>query len=283
MTTPRIRLRPRARRHTIGYVILCVLVAFSLGPIVIFAFDSLKSQSELANNPLGFPTKPLWSNFVSAWKQAGMGTGLRNSAIVVVGTALGVCLIAGCAAYALARLNLFGGRVVMLYLLMATALPIQFFLVPLFFLWTRLHLYDTLPGLIIIYWAIFSPFATLLLRSYMIAVPDDYDAAARIDGAGEWKVLTRIILPLTWPGLVTVALVASLEAYNEFLLALTFIQTRSIMPVSTTLFTFQEGFSANYSLLSAAGVIMLGPMIVVFLLLQRRLVEGMTSAGLGGR
>jgi raffinose/stachyose/melibiose transport system permease protein len=267
---------------TFSYVVLTVLAVFSLGPIVIFIFDALKSQPAYASNPLNPPSHPIWSNFVSAWTQAGMGAGLLNSLIIVAGTAIGVCLISGCAAYAMARLDLPGGGSVMLYLLMAVALPIQFFLVPLFYLWTKLQLYNTLPGLIIIYWAIFSPFATLLLRSFMLSLPREYDAAARVDGASEFQVFTRVILPLTWQGFLTVGLVSAVSSYNEFLLALTFINSPGKMPAVTTLFAFQQGYSADYPLLSAAGLIMLVPMIILFLVLQRRFVDGMTSAGLGG-
>lgn len=268
--------------HPTLYIVLIILFAFALGPFIIFVFDSLKTQSQLAGNPLGLPATPQWNNFVQAWTQAAMGVGFRNSLVIVPGTALGVCLIAGCGAYAMSRLDLPGLNGAMTYLLVSTALPIQLFLVPLFYLWTRLGLYDTLFGLIVIYWAIFSPFATLLLRSFMISVPRDYDNAARIDGASEIGVLFRIVLPLTWPGFLTVALVSALSAYNEFLLAVTFIQTNSKMPISTTLFSFQQGYTQNYALISAAGLIMLLPMVLLFLVLQRRFVAGMTSAGLGG-
>lgn len=268
--------------HPAFYLVLIVLFAFALGPIVIFVFDSLKSQSQLAADPLGLPLHPQWHNFSDAWSQAAMGAGFVNSAVIVVGTMVGVCVIAGSGAYAMSRLDLPGSGGVMAYLLVSSSLPIQLFLVPLFFLWTRLGLYDTLFGLIIIYWAIFSPFATLLLRSFMISIPHDYDDAARIDGAGEWAVLFRIVLPIAWPGFLTVALVSALSAYNEFLLAVTFIQTNGKMPISTTFFAFQQGFTQNYSLISAAGVIMLAPMVILFLLLQRRFVDGITAAGLGG-
>ncbi len=288
MTVTAISLRTRRRTsngqtpHPAFYLVLVVLFAFALGPIVIFLFDSLKTQGQLASDPLGLPDHPQWHNFTDAWRQASMGAGFTNSLVIVLGTAAGVCAIAGCGAYAMSRLDLPGLGGAMAYLLVSSALPIQLFLVPLFFLWTRLGLYDTLIGLIIIYWAIFSPFATLLLRSFMIGVPRDYDDAARIDGASEWGVLFRIVLPIAWPGFLTVALVSALSAYNEFLLAVTFIQTNSRMPISTTFFAFQQGFTQNYALISAAGLIMLAPMVLLFLLLQRRFVDGITAAGLGG-
>src|SRR6267154_3850751 len=89
-----------------------------------------------------------------------------------------------------------------------SSLPIQLFLVPLFYIWTNLGLYDNLLGLVIIYWAIYSPFATLLIRSFMVALPKEYEEAARLDGAGDLRVLLRVILPMAGPGFVTAGLIA---------------------------------------------------------------------------
>lgn len=264
------------------YAALVVLAIYSLGPLVIFIFTALKSESQLANDPLGPPTHPLWSNFVQAWNQAHLATGLENSAIITAGTIIGVCVIAGCAAHAMARLNLPGTNGVIVYLLATTALPIQLFLVPLFYLWSHLDLYNNLFGVIIIYWAIFSPFATLLLRSYMVSMSKDYEDAARLDGAGELAVLRRVTLPLAAPGFLTIALVAGLGAWNEFLLAVTFLQSPNKQPISIALYSFQQGYSENYTLISAAGVVMLIPMVLLFLALQRRFIQGLASGGLGG-
>ncbi len=279
---PKAARRSRRQSSRIAYLFLAVLAGYALLPIVIFAFSALKTQADLGAHPLSPPTHPQWHNLVDAWTQADMGTGLRNSVIIVTGTVLGVCVIAGCAAYAMARLDLPGRNGVLTYLIVSSALPIQLFLVPLFYLWTRLNLYDSIPGLIIIYWAVFSPFATLLLRSFLIGLPRDYEQAARIDGAGELTILFRIVLRLSWPGFLTVALVTALAAYNEFLLAVTFIQTPSRLPVSLAMYSFQQGYTVNYALVSAAGLIMLAPMIVLFLALQRRFVSGLASSGLAG-
>ena len=264
------------------YVALVVLAVYSIGPLVIFVFTGLKSEAELGSNPLGVPHHLAWSNFQVAWQQGHLGTGLINSAIITAGTVLGVCVIAGCAAHAMARLDLPGANGITVYLLATTALPIQLFLVPLFFLWSHLGLYNNLLGVIIIYWAIYSPFATLLLRSYMVSIPRDYEDAARIDGAGELSVLRRVTLPLAGPGFVTIALVSGLSAWNEFLLAVTFLQSADKQPISIALYSFQQGFTQEYQLISAAGMVMLVPMVAFFLLLQRRFVAGLTAGGLTG-
>jgi raffinose/stachyose/melibiose transport system permease protein len=280
-TSPLLRRRLSAGRFAV-YVVLLLLALFAVGPMLIFAFNAFKTPSELADDPLGLPAQPQWHNLVDAWQQANMGVGLRNSLVVVVATAVGVCVIAGCAAYAMSRLQVPGTGFFILYLLITSTLPIQLFLVPVFYLWTRVGLYDNLFGLVIIYWAIFSPFATLLIRSFMVGLPKEYEEAARLDGAGDVRVLTRIMLPLAWPGFLTAALVAGLSAYNEFLLAVTFIQSSEKMPVSTAFFSFQSGYTRDYTLVSAGGLIMVIPVLVAFLLLQRRFIEGYASSGMTG-
>ncbi|MCL7380407.1 carbohydrate ABC transporter permease [Streptomyces sp. 35G-GA-8] len=281
-TTPRTPVRKLSFGRYATYAVLLLLALFAIGPMLLFAFNALKTRSGIADNPLGLPTHPQWHNIVDAWQQANMGVGLRNSAIIVIATALGVCVIASCAAYALSRLRVPGSNAFIYYLLVTTALPIQLFLVPLFYMWTNLGLYDSLLGLIIIYWALFSPFATLLIRSFMVGLPKEYEEAARLDGAGEWRVFARVVLPMAWPGILTAALVAGLQAYNEFLLAVTFIQSSDKMPVSTSFYNFKSGYTQDYTLVSAGGLIMVIPVLIAFLLLQRRFIDGYTSSGMTG-
>lgn len=289
---PRAVAKPRSRAQTgrgarrsagpFTYVVLTLLAIFALGPIVLFLFNALKTTNEYATSALSVPTTWQWGNFLEAWQTANMGAGLANSLIIVVGTVVLTCFVAGCAAYALARLEVHGANGFISYVLIVSSLPGQMFLVPLFATWTKLGLYDTQLGLIIIYCGLFSPFATLLLRSFMIGIPKEFEEAARVDGANELQLLFRIVLPNAWPGFLTIALTTGLSAYNEFLFAVTFIQNPQRQPVSLAFFTFQQGFTQNYNLISAAGVIMILPMLVLFLLLQRRFIDGIAASGLGG-
>ena len=182
----------------------------------------------------------------------------------------------------MARLDLPGTDAILLYLWVASAVPFQLFLVPLFFLWTNLQLTNTRFGLIVIYWAIFSPLATLLLRSYLVGLPRDFEDAARIDGANELQVLTRVVLPLSWPGLLTVALISGVGAWNEFFFAITFIQDNNLKPVTTSFLAFQSNFSQDWGLTSAAAIFIILPIAVLFLILQRRFISGITAGGLKG-
>jgi raffinose/stachyose/melibiose transport system permease protein len=264
------------------YAVLVALAFFALTPLVVLGFNALKTSAELGRNPLGPPHSPDFSNFPKAWELGNFTVTMRNSAIIMVGTVIGVCIIAGMAAYALSRLDLPGSDGVLFYLFVGSAVPFQLFLVPLFFLWSRLQLTNTLIGIIIIYWAIYSPFATLLLRSYLVALPRDFEDAARIDGANELQVLTRVVLPLAWPGFLTIALVSGLAAWNEFFFAVTFIQDDNLKPIATSFLAFQNQFSRDWGLTSAAGLFMIFPVIVVFLMLQRRFIDGLASGGLKG-
>ena len=264
------------------YVILVLLALFALGPLAILAFNSLKSNAEIGRNPLGLPLSPVFENFPAAWTQGDFATTMVNSIILTGGTVVGVCIIAGTSAYAMARLDLPGTDAVLLYLFVASAVPFQLFLVPLFFLWSTLNLTNTRFGVILIYWAIFSPLATLLLRSYLVGLPRDFEDAARIDGANELQVMLRVVLPLSWPGLLTVALISGLAAWNDFFFAITFIQDNNLKPVTTSFLAFQTNFSQDWGLTSAAAIYIILPIVVLFLILQRRFISGLTAGGLKG-
>lgn len=249
-------------------------------PVLMLFMNSIKTTSEIAQNPFGFPINPRLQNFPDAWQQGNFATTLGNSTILTVGTIIGTLALAGTAAYALARLKLRGGDFIGFYFMIGTSVPPQLFMIPLFFMWRQLGLVNSHFGLIIIYCALYSPFATFLLRSYMVALPEEFIEAARIDGATNWQVYRNIILPLSWPGFLTAGLVVGLSVWNEFLFGLTFLQKAELKPVSTSLFAFQQQFARDWGLTNAGSVIMIIPVILLFLLLQRRFIEGLTQGGL---
>jgi raffinose/stachyose/melibiose transport system permease protein len=257
-----------------------VLAAFTLLPLFALVFNSLKDPSQLGSNPLGPPGDPHFDNFTEAWSSGEFATTLLNSAILAIGTGLGTTIIASLTAYALTRLELPGGRGLLFYVLICTAVPAQLFIVPLFFFWTDLRLTNNLFGLILIYWAIFSPFATLLLRSYLLTLPRDFEEAGRVEGASELQILARIVLPLARPGLLVVAITTALFAWNEFYFAFTFIQDENLKPAVTSFLAFRSEYSTDWGLTSAAGLIMIAPPLLLFLALQRRFIEGLTTGGL---
>jgi raffinose/stachyose/melibiose transport system permease protein len=265
-----------------AYVVLAILALFAIGPILLLAFNSLKTTNEIRANPFGLPPNWLFSNYADAWVQGAFTTTLVNTLILTGSTILGVVLIGGLAAFALARFRFPGADAISFYLLVGTSIPALVFMVPLYFMWAQVGLINNLFGLVIIYVALNSPFATYLLRSFLISIPADYEEAARIDGANDLQVLTQVILPLSWPGFLTMVLVVGLGVWNEFLFAVTFLQLEELKPISTSVLAFQSRFARDWGLTSAASMIMIVPIIVLFLLLQRQFIEGLTKGGLKG-
>jgi raffinose/stachyose/melibiose transport system permease protein len=263
-----------------NYLVLTLLLIFALGPLVLLIFNALKSPAEIGQNPLGIPMAPIWQNFPDAWEIGNFANTTRNSAILVAGTVVGVLLTGGMTAYSLAKLDLPGSGPFTLYLLVGSSLPIQLFLVPLFFLWRTVGLVNNLFGLIIIYVALNSPLAIFLLRSYMLQLPKDFEDAARVDGANEWEVFLKVVVPLSWPGFLTVGLVVALSVWNEFLLATVFLTDQERFTVVTSYYNFTARFSRDWGLTSAAAVMMIVPILVIFLTLQRRFIDGLTKGGL---
>jgi raffinose/stachyose/melibiose transport system permease protein len=270
------------KRAPISVIVLILLSLFAILPVLVLVLNAFKSDTELATNPIGFPSTWDLSNFETAWTQGRLGQGLGNSAILVVGTILGVWICAGMAAYALARLRVPFKRGISLYLLVVISLPAQMFLVPLFFLWTNLGLYDNLFGLILIYTALNTPFATLLLETFFVGIPTELDEAARLDGANEWQVATKVMLPLARPGFLTAGLVVGLAVYGELFFATIFISSPDNLPISTAFLAFQQGFTRLYGVTDAAGLIMIIPVILLFLLMQRNFINGLASSGVKG-
>lgn len=275
-----IRLSSRTASPIPRYAILILLAVFAIGPLLILFMNSVKTTAEIGQNPVGLPVNFVWQNFSDAWIQGDYALTMRNSVILTSSTIACTLAIAGLAAYALARLKLKGANLIAFYFLVGTSVPAQLYMIPLFFVWRGLGLVNTHIGLIIIYCAIYSPFATYLLRSYMIGLPEEFVEAARIDGATNWQVFRYIIMPLSWPGFLTAGLVIGLNVWNEFLFAVTFLPGPEQRPIATSLFAFQARFGRDWGLTSAGSVIMVLPVIILFLLLQRRFIEGLTQGGL---
>lgn len=274
-------IRSRRTASTLpNHVILTVLAIFSLFPIVILILNSVKSTGEIAVNPFGLPQEVRIDNYSEAFRQGDYANTLRNSLILTGGTIVGTLTLAGLAAFALARLKLRGSDFIGFYFMIGTSVPPHLFMIPLFIMWREVGLINSHIGLIIIYCGLYSPFATFLLRSYMVALPEEFVEAARIDGASHWDVFRYVILPLSWPGFLTAGLVVGLGVWNEFLFGITFLQQPELKPVSTSLFAFQQQFFRDWGLTNAGSVIMVLPVVVLFLLLQRRFIEGLTQGGL---
>jgi raffinose/stachyose/melibiose transport system permease protein len=277
---PRLFKPSREPSRALNYVVVTLMLLFALGPLMVLLFNSVKSTAELGLNPLGPPKTLHLENFPNAWVQGEFAKTMRNSGILVVSTVTGVLVLGGLAAYSLARLNPPGANFFFLLMLVGTTIPGWLYIVPLFILWRTLGLIDSLLGLIIIYTAGNAPFSIFLLRSFMLQIHSDFEDAARVDGANQLQVFTKVILPLAWPGFLTVGLVVALGTWSEYQLALIFVHNPDLFPVTTSYSSFVSRFSRDWGLTSAGAVMMIAPVLIIFLSLQRRFIEGLTQGGL---
>ena len=265
-----------------NYFILTLLALFCILPILLMFFNSIKPQEEFGVNPLGFPMSIRLENFVDAWILGEYAQIFLNSSKLVVGTLILNLTISGLAGFSLAKLNPKGSDVFLLYLLVGISIPAQMFILPLFLLWKELGLMNTHIGLIIIYVGLNAPFATFLIRSYMVQLPDELFEAAKIDGASTLQLFYKIALPISWPVFLTAGLVVGLAVWNEFLFALTFIQDESSKPIATILFAFQSRFENDWGLVNASAVMMLAQVVILFMFFQKRFIAGLTSGASKG-
>ena len=274
----------KKREGLFNHLILMILAMTIILPLLVLLFNSVKPQSEFATNPLGFPNEIRLMNYYDAWVIGGYARIFLNSFILVAGTLIVNLTLSGMAAFSLAVLNPRGKLTIVLgiYLLVGISIPAQMFILPLFILWKNLYLTNTRIGLIIIYSALNAPFAVFLIRSYMIQLPSELFEAAKIDGANTLQLFYKIALPLSWPVFLTTGLVVGLAVWNEFLFALTFMQTEAYKPISTILFAFQSRFENDYSLVSAASIMMAAPIAILFMFFQRKFIAGLTCGGLKG-
>ena len=274
----------KKRSALFNHFVLMLLALSIILPILILFFNSLKPQSELLTNPLGAPMTLRFTNYYDAFVFGNYSRIMLNSLYFVVGT-LVVCLpLSALASFSLAILSPRGKLTtsIAVYLLIGLSIPAQLYILPLFILWKNLYLTNTYIGLIIIYSALNAPFAVFLMRSYMIQLPKELFEAAKVDGASTFELFYKIAIPLSWPVFLTSGLIVGLAVWNEFLFAVSFIQDENFKPISTILFSFSDKYAHDYSLISAASIMMAAPIGILFILFQRNFIAGLTSGGLKG-
>lgn len=261
---------------------LILATAFAIAPLFLLVNTALKSQEEFAENSFGLTENPTFSNFIEAWQVGNYGQAFMNSIFVAIACIIIIGISASLAAYALSKKSFKGSTIILGSLLFAMSIPMGLFLVPLFFVYQNLGLMDSLLGVILIYSAIFLPFNIFMFRSFFIKIPDELLDSARIDGGNEFQIISKIIFPLTLPAFLTSALLVALWTWNEFFFANAFLQSEEVKTVATRYLAFTGDFSSDWTLISAAGVITIIPIAVLFLILQKQFVEGLTEGSIKG-
>lgn len=267
---------------TLTYILLAIGAFTALFPIALLVLNAFKSTPEITQSPLSLPATLRWDNFTRAWEDARFSRTFLNSILLSATTIILVCTTCSAAAYVLSRRKIKSWRLVSGYLMATTTAPIQLFLFPLYFVFARLDLINNVFAVALIYTAIYSPFAIMLLRTYFLAIPKELEEAALVDGATHWQVFRRVMLPMVSPGILTVALIIGLYSWNEFLIATTFLQDQENTTAVISFFLLSGQYSSDWGEIMAAALIIVLPVVVLFVALQRRFIEGMAGGSVKG-
>ena len=263
-----------------SHVLLSVWSIIVIVPFLWVVLSSFKTTKEILASPFSLPAHWSFDNYAHAWTDAGIRQFFLNT-LIVVGVALVLVMSLGSmCAYVLARFKFPGARFIYYLMLAGLTIPIFLAIVPLFFILKNIELINTLPGLIMVYVAFALPFTVFFLYAFFKTLPDDVYEAALIDGAGEWRAFFRIMLPMARPGMAAVAIFNFLGLWNQFLLpvALNTDPSRYVLTQGLAEFASQAGYAVDFGALFAAVVITVVPVLIVYVIFQRRL-EGSVSRG----
>jgi len=276
----------RTRERNLWLVGGAAVIVYALFPVAWIVSISLKAPNDLANAQF-LPSALSWVNY----KNILTGTAsdlflpaLRNSfGICLIATALS-CVLAMFAAYAIARLDFPGKKLILSTALAVAIFPVISIVTPLFNLWRQIGLYDTWPGLIIPYLSLTLPISIWTLSAFFREIPWEMEQAAQVDGATTWQAFRKVIVPLAAPGVFTTAIIAFFIAWNDFVYGIVLTSTSAARPVPAALglFSGASQFEDPNGPIAAAAVVVTIPVVVLVLIFQRRIVAGLTNGAVKG-
>lgn len=262
---------------TVGFGLIGFLYFF---PLLWMFASSMKSNREIFSRPFSLPAAVDFSSWQRAWDVGNIGRYALNSVVVTGASVVGILLLASAAAFGLSRYAFASKRVIQTIFAVGLVLPVQSYFIAQSSLFTELDLIDTRLALIIPYTAIGLPLAVYLLKMFMDGLPEELFDAAAIDGAGDLRMFLMLALPLMRPGLATVAIFSALSSWNEFLLALLYIQDDDLKTIPVGLLAFSSRYVTDYTLLFSALTIVTLPMIAVYIVFNKQMTEGITAGSL---
>ncbi|MHB1415177.1 MAG: carbohydrate ABC transporter permease [Chloroflexota bacterium] len=273
--------------HLVRYALSFVVALFTLvwcGPFLWVLVMSLRTSSEIYAAPYGLPFPPHPEKFAAAFQEFGYATYFGNSVIVAVLGVVVSVLAASMAAFAFSRPRYkFALREpVFLLIFVAIMFPPQILLLSLYQVLVRQGLYNTLPGLIVVYSATSLPVSIYLLRSFFAQIPQDIEDAARIDGCNDWKLFLHVMLPIVRPGLAAVAILNGIRFWNEFLYAVVLVTKQEVRTLPLSLMFFMGDAYQDVGMLATGVVITSLPIIVLYAVFSEHFIRGMTAGALKG-
>lgn len=277
-------IAPAGRRRTGSrwwlHVVLTLGLIAMLTPFAWMILGSFKTDAEIRRHPTEFlPREPTLDNFTTLFGRLDFTTFFINSIVVAVFVTVGNIVFCSMVGYALAKLQFRGKKLLFALVLGTLMVPGVVTFVPLFVLTANLGLVNSYPGLILPF--LITPLGVFLMRQFMLGLPDELIEAARIDGASEWRIFLRVIMPLCGPAIATLTILTFLASWNNFLWPLVVATTEDMytLPVALALYSVGQN-AARYGLMMAGAVVVVVPVLIVFVVLQRHFVQGIALTGI---
>ena len=268
--------------HAVVYALMIFLALLFMLPIFWMASTSLKLPREIfAWPPEWIPSSPQWGNYAEAFGKYPLARYMLNSGILVIANVIGGLISVPIISYGFARFDFPFKNALFLLMLSTMMVPGHIKLIPLFWLYSRLDMIDTYWPLILpAYFG--NPFFVFLMTQFIRTIPRDLDDAARIDGAGAWGILYRIIIPLSRPALTVIVVFTFVWVWNDFLEPIIFLRDWDSYPISVGLAFFQGRYSVEWHLFMGATLVSIIPILVVYFFAQKHLIGGLASIGIKG-
>lgn len=269
-------------KRVLFYLLIGLLAFVCVIPLYWMVRSSFMKNTDIyVMDPFVFwPKKMLWSNFVDAWNSAPFTRYALNTMVIVAGNLIGTLITASMAAYAFSRVKWKGRGICFAIILSTMMLPGAVTIVPQFLIWRNFGMVDSYLPLILPSFLGGGAFNIFLLRQFFLAIPNDLDEAAEIDGAGKLRTFLQIILPLSKSALIVVALFSFLGNWNDFFGPIIYLNTKEKFTLAVGLLQFQGDYATKWNLLMAASTIVVAPCILIYLIGQRYLIEGISLTGL---
>jgi raffinose/stachyose/melibiose transport system permease protein len=266
------------RERVMTYTLLAIVSIAVLFPLVWVLLDALSPSSTGAIDL----TSMHWSNFVTAWQQAGFSQYLKSSLIITGSVVILGTVVAILSGYAFGVLGVIGEKLLFPLVLLGLMLPMEAFIVPLYYDFLSYHITDTYKGIILAHLGMGVSFGAFWMRTAFRAVPGTLGEAARIDGANSWSQLWRVYLPVARPAVLTLVLLSFLWTWNDYFLALVLVSDPAHQPITLGLGAFSGRYLVQINLLSAAAILVSLPVIVLSFVFQRQFVRGILSGAVKG-
>jgi raffinose/stachyose/melibiose transport system permease protein len=250
---------------------------------VFFLFNSaLRETNSFASNPFSLAKDPHWENFSQVWSDGAFATYLKNSLIVTGGSLVVILVCALGAGFILGRYQFAGSTIIFGFILTGMLIPAKLAILPLFIQLKWMNLLDSHIGLILVYASGALPAAVFIMSGFFRSLPSDLDSAARIDGASEFQLLTRVLVPLVRPGMAIVAIYSAIPIWNDFFLPLVFLQSPENKTIMQGLTVFFGQYASQWGVLFAGLTLAALPLIVLYLILSEQFIKGLTAGAVKG-